>query len=278
MPALPQLIVPLLSVRPTSKESLTPTQSVSRSSPPPASLYEQHIADFPRIRCPIPRRGCLMRSPNLRLVERPGTAPVPSAPMWGRARPIMMTTCTPPPPVQVESESTPTQTYQQPLSEILEDSGPDLDLLKLLQERRRQRRGGDGTYIPGGNEPVEEVLEIPPRPDSAPVEFGFQAEPITAPWYRDRLGRTKPETLLADPVHDEPSEASTPTSTPILIPREPQFSRPIIPLGELPSTASYAEMLALLQQNELMQRLQTEQQVSSWKLLASDPALVPHDD
>ncbi|KAG8756896.1 hypothetical protein FRC14_002555 [Serendipita sp. 396] len=80
----------------------------------------------------------------------------------------MMTTRTPPPPVQVESESTPTQTYQRPLSEVLEYSGPDLDLLKLLQERRRQRRGGDGTYIPGGNEPVEEVLEIPLRPDSAP--------------------------------------------------------------------------------------------------------------
>ncbi|KAG8749504.1 hypothetical protein FRC14_001307 [Serendipita sp. 396] len=260
MPAPPQPIVPLSSVRPTSKESLTPTESVSRSSPPPASLYEQHIADFPRIRRPIPRRGRLMRSPSPRLVERPGTAPVPSAPMWGRVRPIMMTTRTPPPPVQVESESTPTQTYQRPLSELLEDSGPDLDLLKLLQERRRQRRGGDGTYIPGGNEPVEEVLEIPPRPDSAPVEFGFQDEPITAPWYRDRPGRTKPETLLADPVHDEPSEASTPTRTPILIPREPQFSRPIIPLGELPSTASYAEMLALLRQNELMQRHQTEQQ------------------
>ncbi|KAG8865449.1 hypothetical protein FRC20_009831, partial [Serendipita sp. 405] len=151
-----------------------------------------------------------------------------------------MTTRTPPPPVQVESESTPTQTYQQPLSEVLKDSGPDLDLLKLLQETRRQRRGGDGTYIPGGNEPVEEVL--------CPVEFGFQDEPITAPWYKDRPRHTIPEILLkADSVHGKPSEAGTPTRTPILIPREPQFSRPIIPLGELPSNASYAEMLALLQ-------------------------------
>ncbi|KAG8756895.1 hypothetical protein FRC14_002554 [Serendipita sp. 396] len=46
MPAPPQPIVPLSSVRPTSMESPTPTQSVSRSSPPPVSLYEQHIADF----------------------------------------------------------------------------------------------------------------------------------------------------------------------------------------------------------------------------------------
>ncbi|KAG9047645.1 hypothetical protein FS842_000619 [Serendipita sp. 407] len=132
MPAPPQPIVPLSSVRPTSMESLTPTESVPQSSPPPASLYEQHIADFPRIRRPIPRRGRLMRSPSPRLVERPGTAPVPFAPIWGRARPIMMATRTPPPPVQVKSESTPTQTYQRPLSEILEDSGSDLDLLKLL--------------------------------------------------------------------------------------------------------------------------------------------------
>ncbi|KAG8812369.1 hypothetical protein FRC17_002057 [Serendipita sp. 399] len=180
--------------------------------------------------------------------------------MWGRARPIVATTRTPPPPVRVESESSPTQVYQRPLSEIVEDSGPDLDLLKLLQERRRQRRGGDGTYIPGANEPVEEILEIPPRPDSAPIDYGLQDEPITKTWYQDRPSRARPENLMADPMHDGASESPTPRRTPILIPREPPSSRPTIPLGELPSTASYAEMLALLRQNELMQRHQTEQQ------------------
>ncbi|KAG8754495.1 hypothetical protein FRC14_005015 [Serendipita sp. 396] len=54
MPAPPQPVVPFSSVRPTSKESLTPTQSVSRSSPPPASLYGQHIADSPRFAVRFP--------------------------------------------------------------------------------------------------------------------------------------------------------------------------------------------------------------------------------
>ena len=37
-------------------------------------------------------------------------------------------------------------------------TGPDLDLLKLLQDKQKQCRGGDGTFIPGGDEPVEEYL------------------------------------------------------------------------------------------------------------------------
>jgi hypothetical protein len=37
-------------------------------------------------------------------------------------------------------------------------SGSDLDLLRLLQDKRKQRRGGDGTFIPGGDEAVEDYM------------------------------------------------------------------------------------------------------------------------
>jgi hypothetical protein len=106
------------------------------------------VADFPRIHRPIPHRGRLMRSTSPRIFERPGTAPLPSGPAWGRPRTIQRTPALLPADDETERAASPP-----PVS-----SGPDLDLLRLLQDKRKQRRGGDGTFIPGGDEVVEEYL------------------------------------------------------------------------------------------------------------------------
>ena len=126
-------------------------QSMSR----PVSLYEQHIADFPRIHRPVPRRGRLLRSPSPRILERPGTAPLPSGPAWGRPTTIYRTPA-PVAPVSIRGDDEESEAGR--ATPPAGSTGPDLDLLKLLQDKRKQRRGGDGTFIPGGDEPVEEYL------------------------------------------------------------------------------------------------------------------------
>jgi len=148
MPVPPRQPYPASTVRASSIRSAPHSEvSSTRLSPPPVSLFEQHIANFPRIHKPIPHRGRLMRSPSPRILERPGTAPLPLGPTWGRPRSIH----TSPPPVPVEDETERVESTPRP-------SGPDLDLLELVREKRRQRRGGDGTFIPGGDEAVGEYV------------------------------------------------------------------------------------------------------------------------
>jgi hypothetical protein len=148
MPVPPRQTYPVSTVGAPSIRSERDDASSARLSPPPASLYEQHVADFPRIHGPVPRRGRLMRSTSPRIFERPGTAPLPSGPVWVRPRTIPRT----PVPLPADDE-TERAVPPQPAS-----SGPDLDLLRLLQNKRKQRRGGDGTFIPGGDEAVEEYM------------------------------------------------------------------------------------------------------------------------
>jgi hypothetical protein len=94
--------------------------SSARLSSPPASLYEQHVADFPRIHRPVPRRGRFMRSTSPRISERPGTTPLPSGPLWGRSRTIPRTPVPLPADEETERAVTP-----RPAS-----SGPNLDCFK----------------------------------------------------------------------------------------------------------------------------------------------------
>jgi hypothetical protein len=126
MPVLPRQTYPVSTVGAPSIRSERDDASSARLSPP-ASLYELHVADFPRIHRFVPRRGRLMSSTSPRIFKRPGTAPVPSGP---------------------ERAVSP-----QPAS-----SGPDLDLVRRLQDKRRQRRSSDRTFIPIGDKAGEEYM------------------------------------------------------------------------------------------------------------------------
>lgn len=136
-----------------SGQSSRSSRSTRSASPSHVSLLEQHVADFPRIRRPKPRRA-FQRSPSPTIITRPGTAPIPGGPMWGRPQTIYATPIMPRQRLEEPHEEPEQELQDRPASG---DSGSTVDLLRELQRRRRDRRGGDGTFIPGGDEVVEEI-------------------------------------------------------------------------------------------------------------------------
>ena len=180
MPLPPRNVIPSSMGAPAAKEApivnLHDDAASEASSAPSTSLLEQHVADFPRIRRPVPRRGRLARSPSpsIRHIERPGTAPPPPQPMWGRPRSMYRTPSPrrrrvrePEAPEIDIQEATPSE---QPLELVVQDAGPDLDMLKLVQDRRRHRRGGDGIFDPVGEHVVEPIFVSKSQPKVHPVD------------------------------------------------------------------------------------------------------------
>ncbi|PVF95327.1 hypothetical protein CPB86DRAFT_817329 [Serendipita vermifera] len=194
IPTPPRAVIPPspLSRVPTPWYSaeVAPSQS-SYASLLPVSLFDQHITEFPRIR----KRSSADRAS--------WKFPLTS---WGQPRTIART---PPPAAQSPLE----EYLVRPLSEIVEYSGSDPGLSKLIQERKGNKRGGHGTFIPGPQEPVEEILQPPPRPDSGPTEFMAPEDPVTQTWYSKRPKSFKPDIPPANPT-GEPSEPSSPLTPP----------------------------------------------------------------
>lgn len=162
MPTPPRHVIPSAAPPATTMADVSPNEEEGSDHHSPsassASLFEQHVADFPRIRRPIPHRAH-RRSPSPTIITRPGTAPIPSAPTWGRPQTIY-TTPTPPrqQPLPAEEVLEESPVEELPSERRLSgDSGTTIDLLRELQRRRKERRGGDGTFIPGGEEVVEEI-------------------------------------------------------------------------------------------------------------------------
>jgi hypothetical protein len=141
MPAPPRHMIP--SAPETTMAHAPPehTESSRSVSPPPASLFEQHVADFPRIR----RSECSI-SPTI--LTRPGTVPLASGPTWGRPQTLYGTPAVP----RQRLEEPVEEQYARPHSG---DSGSTIDMLRELQ-RRRLARIGSPTYKPRGDELAEE--------------------------------------------------------------------------------------------------------------------------
>lgn len=124
MPAPPRHMIPSAPETTMGDAPRDRTESTRSASPTPASSFGQHVIDFPRIHRPRPHRA-YDRSPS---PTRPGTAPLPGGPTWGRPQTLYGT---PPPPRRRLEEPVEEQVQQdRPHSG---DSGSTIDMLRELQ-------------------------------------------------------------------------------------------------------------------------------------------------